>query len=151
MFGSSVRTDKRTVLAVIMAALFGLYCYGTFTREPYPAPIFPGFGSIPVDEDIQPVRVRMLAFESGPDRALLTADEAFEGAFDSFHPQMLDSLVAAGADGVVADRDLSEWSQDRVEAELGWDCAQSLEIVEVVPDGSEPERLLASFELEGCR
>ncbi len=150
MLGSSVLSDKRTVLAVIMAALFGLYCYGTFTREPYPAPIFPGFGSIPVDEDIQPVRIRMVAFESDTDRTLLTADEAFEGAFDSFHPQMLDSLVAAGEGGVVADEDLSEWSQDRVRDELGWDCANSLEIVEVVPDRSEPEQLLARFELEGC-
>jgi hypothetical protein len=150
MLGSSVFSDKRTILAALMAVLFVVYCYGAINREPYPAPVFPGFGSIPVDDDIQPVRVRMLAFEAGDERELLTAQQAFNGAFDSFHPQMLNSLVAAGEGGVTADPELAAWSNERVNAELNWDCAEALEIVQVVPDGSEAEQLLARFEFEGC-
>lgn len=143
--------DKRTLLAGIMAALFGVWALGVVTREPYPAPIFPRFGSIPTPEEIQPVKVRMLAFEDGRSREVLTAAQAFDGAFDSFHPQMLNSLVSAGRRGVVADPEFEAWSRDRVGELFDWVCAQALEVIETEPDGGEPEKILARFEFEGCR
>lgn len=132
-----------------MVAFFGLFLWGTVKSEPYPAPIFPGFGSIPDASDIEHLQVRMLAFESSGERQSLTAAQAFEGAFDSFHPEMLESLVVAGAGGVVADTDLDDWARDRVSEEFGWQCADSLEVVEVAPGGGQ-ERILARFEFERC-
>lgn len=142
--------DKRVILAAVLVACFGLWCLGVVFREPYPAPIFPRFGSIPEDEEIQPVRIRLLAFEADGDRRTLTAAEAFDGAFDSFHPQMLNSLTDAGPDETTDDPEFAAWVQGRVRQRFGWDCADSLEIIEVVPDGSEPEKTLNRFEFEGC-
>ena len=98
------------------------------------------------DDEIQSKRIRVLAFESSEGRAVLTADEAFVGAFDSFHARMLDSLVRA--DG--PDEDLARWARDRAAAELGWECAQSLEVVEVLTDGSGPDTTLNRFEFGDC-
>jgi hypothetical protein len=139
--------DKRLILLAATAAFFGVWIAGALTREIYPAPIFPGFGTIPADEDIQPMRVRMLAFESNEGRALLTADDAFVGAFDSFHARMLDSLVRAGG----PDEDLARWAQERARAELGWECVRALEVVEVLPDGGVPDTTLNRFEFGDCR
>ena len=97
------------------------------------------------------MRLRLLAFEADGERAVLTAAEAFDGAFDSFHPQMLNSLVAASPEETVADGEFADWAQDRVRSEVGWACAESLEIIEVVPERNEPETVLNRFEFEGCR
>ena len=139
--------DKRLILLAATAALFGVWLVGALTGEIYPAPIFPGFGTIPTDEEIQPVRVRVLAFESSEGRAILTADDAFVGAFDSFHARMLDSLVRA--DG--PDEDLARWARDRAQAEFGWECARALEVVEVLPGGNVADTTLNRFEFGDCR
>ncbi|MGI9611280.1 MAG: hypothetical protein ACR2QO_00105 [Acidimicrobiales bacterium] len=139
--------DKRLLLLAATTALFGVWFLGALTREIYPAPIFPGFGTIPTDEEIQPVRVRVLAFESNEGRAILSADDAFVGAFDSFHARMLDSLVRAGG----PDEDLAAWARDRAHAEFGWDCVHALEVVEVHSDDSVPGTMLNRFEFGDCR
>ncbi len=138
--------DKRVVLGAALLVLFGAWCLGVVYREPYPAPIFPRFGSIPEAEEIQPVRVRMLAFEAGDERRVVPAADAFDGAFDSFYPQMLDSLV----DAERGDDDFARWVRERADVVLGWECADAFEVVEVVPDGSEADRSLKRFEFEAC-
>ena len=144
--GGIRRPGKRVVLLLTIVVLFGVWGAGTVTREIYPAAIFPSFGTVPSDAEMQQMRFRVLAFESSEGRAILTAEEAFVGAFDSFHARMLDSLVRA--DG--ADEDLARWARNRAAAELGWECALSLEIVEVVLDGSGPDTTLKRFEFGDC-
>ncbi len=144
------RYDKRVILGVAIVVLFGGWCFGVVVREPYPAPVFPRFGSIPGDEEIQPVRVRLLAFESGDRRETVTAAELFDGPFDSFHPQMLDSLMRATPAEHPDGSEFAVWVQDRASEEFGWDCAEAFELIEVVADGSEPEKSLTRFEFEAC-
>ncbi|MGI9595369.1 MAG: hypothetical protein ACR2QK_04370 [Acidimicrobiales bacterium] len=144
------RYDRRVLLGGAIALLFGAWCFGVVVREPYPAPVFPRFGSIPEDEEIEPVRIRLLAFESGAERETVTAAELFDGPFDSFHPQMLDSLMRATPDDHPRQSEFALWVQDRAAEEFGWDCAEAFELIEVVPDGSEPEKSLNRFEFGTC-
>lgn len=143
--------EGRLALLAVVGLLFAWFVFGVAVREPYPAAVFPRFGSVPVDEEILPVRFRILIFTAGDRTAELTLAETFDGAFDSFHNSMLDSLVKAGPEETVDDPEFVAWLEDRAETSFGWECVDGLEIVERVSDSTIAERSLQSFQLDGCR
>jgi hypothetical protein len=143
--------EGRVAIVGVLAALFAWFSFGVAVREPYPAAVFPRFGSVPVDEEILPVRFRLLVFSSGADRVELPPGPVFEGPFDSFHNNMLDSLVTADPELTVADPEFIDWVEDRATTVAALDCVDSLEIVEVVSDDSVPRTSLQRFEVGGCR
>lgn len=150
----SVSSDERSGatrrLAVffvgLAVALTAVWVVGAVSEEVYPATVFPAFGRIPSgDTDQRAGYVKALVVETTERSTELTLDEAFDGAPDSFHLPMVESLVDARPSG-----DLRAWIRARIGPIPRTDCVVALEVVEMATADPADRDLVSRLDFGSC-
>ncbi len=146
------RADKR-IPVLIAAVLCSLaWAVGTVTREPWPFPIFPGFGTVPTEEAAaKPDVRRVFVIHGDGEPARLELGEMFPGAPNSFYQPMTESFESLDINEV--DPELEQWINDRASELPSWSsrCVESAELVEVTDDDRPVGGPLQRIEFPSCR
>ncbi len=144
--------DKRIPVLVVAALCCVAWAVGELTREPWPFPIFPGFGSLPATQEAgQPDVRRVFVMLHDEEAVNVELADMFEDAPDSFYSPMTESFIAVDAHS--PDVELRRWVDARADAQPGWNetCVQAIELIELAVDDQQVGPALQRLEFPACQ
>lgn len=144
--------DKRIPVLVVAAVCCAAWAVGELTREPWPFPIFPGFGSPPTAQEAGQSEVRRVFVMHHDDQAVtVELADMFDNAPDSFYSPMTESFIAVDAE--TPDGELRRWVDSRAQAQPGWQatCVQAVELIELDLDDQQIGPSLQRLEFPTCQ
>ncbi len=150
--------DKRIPVLIVAVSCVLAWAIGTVSREPWPFPIFPGFGTVPAGGAAAEPDVRRVFVILGDDQpTFVDLRDMFPGATDSFHQQMTESFVSINSDASASpsdgvDNDLAQWVNARAQDRPTWSggCVKAIELVELTAEDQQVGSPLQRIEFPSC-
>lgn len=148
-----LKSDRRLWMLVVTFVLLVAWGFGVIGREPYPLVVFPSFGPVLDEGQLEETTVTFFVLHGSDGSAQIEAGDLFIGAFDSFHFAMIESMVDTDEAG---SPELEQWFTDRAADELAWtNCVSVVEVVESEDDPEfgddrEIEAVLNKIEFPSC-